>query len=456
MRLRIRPSPLRSVEVTVPGDKSIAHRWLMLAAAADGASELVGLPSALDVRSTARCLAEVVPGARSSLSGWAGPPPANPEVSGFTWDAASGEASMSALRIEGEGWNGLASGAHTLDCGNSGTTMRLLIGLLAAGPGDVRFIGDESLSRRPMERVAEPLRHMRADVETTNGTPPVTLRGGALHGTVETLGIASSQVKSAILLAGLRAEGTTTVRQATQTRDHTERALRHLGADISIAPGKVAVAGSDLPSFRGTLPGDPSSAAFLLVAAAMAGCALRIRGVGLNPTRTAFLDVLRAAGCEIDAQVVTTEVGEPAGELALAARPSDLHAVTTSADRFPAIADEIPALAVLAAAADGPSRFAGADELRVKESDRLRGVVEGLRGLGADVDVDGDDLLVGGGGIRGGNVGGGGDHRLAMAFAVAATAAREETTIDGIEAAEVSFPGFLATLRRLGAEADVG
>jgi 3-phosphoshikimate 1-carboxyvinyltransferase len=455
MRLRIRPSPLRIADVTVPGDKSIAHRWLMLASVGEGASELTGLPVALDVRSTARCLAEVVPVARSSLSSWLGSPPANTEVSGFTWDASGEEASISPLRIEGKGWKELASGAHTLDCGNSGTTMRLLMGLFAAGPGDLRFIGDESLSRRPMDRVADPLRHMGADVETSNGTPPVAVKGRALHGTVEALQIASSQVKSAIILAGLRAEGTTTVRQSIQTRDHTERALKHLGAEVSIAPGEVAVTASDLPSFHGTVPGDPSSAAFLLVAAAIAGCAMRIHGVGLNPTRTGFLDVLRAAGCEIEEHLATTEVGEPVGELVLAARSRDLNAVTTSAERFPAIADEIPALAVLAAVAGGPSEFAGAGELRVKESDRLHGVVEGLRALGADADAEGDDLLVGGGGIRGGNVDGGADHRLAMAFAVAGTAAREETTIEGIEAAEVSFPGFVATLRRLGAEAEV-
>src|SRR4051812_8089748 len=196
MRLRIRPSPLRNADVTVPGDKSIAHRWLMLATVADGASELVGLPDALDVRSTARCLAEVISSGRSSLSEWAGPSPANPELSGFTWDASDGGVSMPALRVEGERWEGLAPGAHTLDCGNSGTTMRLLMGLLGAGPGDLRFVGDESLTRRPMERVAEPLRRMGARIETTNGTPPVTLRGGAIHGAVETLEIASSQVKS--------------------------------------------------------------------------------------------------------------------------------------------------------------------------------------------------------------------------------------------------------------------
>ncbi|MFL5766537.1 MAG: 3-phosphoshikimate 1-carboxyvinyltransferase [Actinomycetota bacterium] len=455
MRVVITPSPLRSADVTVPGDKSIAHRWLMLAAVADGASELGGLPAALDVRSTSRCLAEIVPSARESLSEWAGPTRANPEVPGFTWDTTSVESPNPPLRIEGQGWRGLAPGRQTLDCGNSGTTMRLLMGLLAAGPGDRTFKGDESLSRRPMERVAGPLRRMGADISTTKGVPPVRLRGTPLRGADETLPIASSQVKSAILLAGLRAEGTTTVRQTPQTRDHTERALRHLGADVSVAPGEVTIAASDLPSFRGALPGDPSSAAFLLVASAISSCALRIAQVGLNPTRTAFLDILRAAGCEIEERAASTEVGEPAGELILAPRSNELRGVTTSAEQFPLLADELPALAILAAAAEDPSRFTGVGELRVKESDRLRGIVDGLRALGADAEVEEDDLLVAGGGIRGGHVDGGSDHRLAMAFAVAGTAAREETSVDGIEAAEVSFPGFVGTLHELGAETDI-
>src|SRR5205085_162599 len=329
-------------------------------------------------------------------------------------------------------------------------------GLLAAGPGELRFTGDESLSRRPMERVAAPLRRMGADIRTTDGTPPVTVHGTALHGVDETLQLASSQVKSAILLAGLRAEGTTTVRQPSQTRDHTERALANLGAEVTIGPEEITVGPSNLGSFRGTLPGDPSSAAFLLVAATIAGCALTVRGVGLNPTRTEFLEVLREAGALLETRVTSTEVGEPLGDVILAPRTVQLRPIEIPAERFPLLADEIPILAVLAASAPGPSRFAGTGELRVKETDRLSGVADGLSGLGMNVRVDGDDLLVTGGGIRGGSVEARGDHRLAMAFAVAGTAAKEPTTVDGIEAAEVSFPGFVATLQSLGAEVDAG
>jgi 3-phosphoshikimate 1-carboxyvinyltransferase len=348
----------------------------------------------------------------------------------------------------------LTESADALDCGNSGTTMRLLMGLLAAGPGHVRLVGDPSLSRRPMERVAEPLRRMGADIRTTDGRAPVEIRAAGLRGVEETLLLASSQVKSAIILAALRAAGTTTLLQPSQTRDHTERALAHLGASVTIGDGTVTVSASDLPAFHGRLPGDPSSAAFLLVAAAIAGCGLLVRGVGLNPTRTAFLDVLREAGCDVGENVEAEEVGEPVGRIELAPRARDLGPITSVPERFPLLADEIPVLAVLAANATGPSRFAGAGELRLKESDRLGGIVEGLRGLGADADVDDDDLLVGGGGIRGGAVSADGDHRMAMAFAVAATAAREETTIEGMEAADVTFPGFLGALRQLGAKVD--
>ncbi|MFL5738091.1 MAG: 3-phosphoshikimate 1-carboxyvinyltransferase [Actinomycetota bacterium] len=455
MRVHVTPSRLRDAELRVPGDKSIAHRWLILAAVAEGRSDLIGVPAGLDLRSTARCLAQVNPRATTGLSQWVNAHVSGGEVGSFTWDEPARERSASSVRIEGEGWDALRAPSERLDCGNSGTTMRLLMGLLSAGPGDVVFVGDESLSRRPMERVAEPLRRMGADIRTTRGTPPVTLHEAAVRGIDETLEIASSQVKSAILLAALRADGETIVRQASQTRDHTERALLYLGAAVTIATGAITVHASDVPGFRGVVPGDPSSAAFLIVAAAIAGSALRVREVGMNPTRTAFLDVLREAGCEIEARVESSEVGEPVGELLLAPRTTGLRGLSTSRERFPLLADEIPALAVLAAAADGPSRFSGAGELRVKESDRLSGIVEGLRALGADAAVEGDDLVVAGGGIRGGSVDGGADHRLAMAFAIAATAATDKTTIEGIEAAEVSFPGFLAALRRLGAEIDL-
>src|SRR3954447_5407734 len=375
MRVHVAPAELHDAEVRVPGDKSIAHRWLMLASVAEGGSKLIGLPAALDVRSTARCLAEVNPQVSIGLRQWANAPAPGDEGGSFTWDDSASGSSASPVHVEGEGWQTLRAPSQPLDCGNSGTTMRLLMGLLSAGPGEVVLAGDESLSRRPMERVAEPLRRMGAEIRTTRGTPPGTLRGAALLGVDETLALASSQVKSAVLLAGLRADGETIVRQPAQTRDHTERALSHLGAAVTIAPGAISVRASDIPGFGGVVPGDPSSAAFLLVAAAIAGSALHVRSVGLNPTRTAFLDVMREAGCEIEARIDSDEVGEPLGDLHLEPRTTELRGVSTGSERFPLLADEIPALAVLAAVAEGPSRFSGAGELRVKESDRLSGIV---------------------------------------------------------------------------------
>jgi 3-phosphoshikimate 1-carboxyvinyltransferase len=454
MRVRIEPAALRSAEIRVPGDKSIAHRWLILAALARGTSELVELPEALDVRSTAACLAALAPSSEATLGEWSRLGRPDGEVGSFTWGASASGPSMSPLRIEGEGWEGLTDPSDALDCGNSGTTIRLLMGVLAASQVKARLVGDESLSRRPMERVARPLRQMGAHIRTTDGGPPVEVEGRPLSGIDETLVVASSQVKSAVLLAGLRATGRTVVRQPAQTRDHTERALAFLGADLTVEPGLITVARSELSGFRGTAPGDPSSAAFLLVAAALAGCGLVVHGVGLNPTRTAFLDVLRRAGLSIEERVLSEEVGEPVGEIELSTRTSDIRSMSVGGEEFPLIADEIPVLAAVAANVEAgrSSRFAGARELRVKETDRLSGIVEGIRGLGGDAEVDGDDLVVHGGGLAGGSADAHGDHRLAMALAVAATSARGRSEISGMESAEVSFPGFLPTLRQLGAE----
>jgi 3-phosphoshikimate 1-carboxyvinyltransferase len=456
MRVRIEPAALRNAEITVPGDKSIAHRWLILATLARGRSELGGLPQALDVRSTASCLAALAPGSGEALMEWGRPARPDSEVPGFTWDSPSPHPTMSPLRVEGEGWESLRDPSDALDCGNSGTTMRLLMGVVAASQAGARLVGDESLSRRPMERVAGPLRQMGAHIRTTDGGPPVAVEGRSLAGIDEVLAVASSQVKGAILLAALRASGRTVVRQPAQTRDHTERALAFLGADVTVEPGVITVARSDLHGFRGTAPGDPSSAAFLLVAAALAGRGLVVHGVGLNPTRTAFLDVLRRSGLSIEERILSEEVGEPIGEIELSARTSDLRAVSVQAEEFPRIADEIPVLAAVAAnvGTGGSSRFAGARELRIKETDRLSGIVEGIRGLGGDAEIEGDDLLVRGGGLAGGSAESRGDHRLAMALAVAATSARSGSEISGMESADISFPGFLPTLRQLGAEVD--
>jgi 3-phosphoshikimate 1-carboxyvinyltransferase len=338
----------------------------------------------------------------------------------------------------------------TLDCGNSGTTLRLLSGVLASCPFESRLVGDASLSSRPMERVAEPLRAMGARVETVGGHPPVIIRGGALEGIRHVAAVPSAQVKGAILFAGLEAEGETSVAEPAPTRDHTERALRHLGAPIRVEDGRVAVAAFRHEGFAATVPGDVSSAAFLLVAAALSGRALSIEGVGLNPSRTALLRVLDRMGVGTTTEALEDELGEPVGRLTV--EPCT-GLVGTSVDRaeLPLVIDEIPALAMLAAHAEGETWFRGAGELRVKESDRLGGVVEALQALGGDAGVEGDDLVVAGGRLSGGRASSQGDHRMAMAIAAGAIGAVGAVTIDGMEAAEVSFPGYVATLSALGA-----
>jgi 3-phosphoshikimate 1-carboxyvinyltransferase len=328
--------------------------------------------------------------------------------------------------------------------------MRLMSGVLAACPFEARLVGDASLSARPMERVAEPLRKMGAHVETAGGHPPVVVRGGALEGIRHVAAVPSAQVKSAILLAGLEADGETSIAEPAPTRDHTERALRHLGVPVRVEDGRVALTAFRYEGFAATVPGDVSSAAFLLVAAALSGRALSIEGVGLNPSRTYLLRVLDRMGVRTSTDVLGDECGEPVG--VLSAEPC-AGVTGTAVDRaeLPLLIDEIPALAMLAAHAEGESRFRGAGELRVKESDRLGGMVEAIRDLGGRARVEGDDLVVAGGGLAGGRASSGGDHRMAMAIAAGGLAATGPVTIDGMEAAEVSFPGFVDTLSALGA-----
>lgn len=432
----------------VPGDKSIAHRWLMLAATAEGTSTLEGLPAALDVRSTARCLAASSGSAGLTLQQWAGNP--RVEGDGFTWDTPGGSSPESSLVIEGEGFSGLRPAQGPLDCENSGTTMRLLCGLLAGTGFEATLIGDPSLSRRPMERVAEPLRMMGARVETEAGHPPVRISGGRLKGILYAPPVPSAQVKSAVLLAGLSAEGETVVQEAVPTRDHTERALRALGAAVRLEPGSIAVSRSQHRGFEARLPGDPSSAAYLMAAAAVCGVPLELREVGLNPTRTRFLDVMRRMGVAVAERVEGLSLGEPFGSVVVSPTAA-LGATVVTAEELPLVVDEIPVLAALASCAEGVSRFEGAAELRVKESDRLAGLAEGLRGLGSRARVSGDTLEVGVGTSSGGGAGALGDHRLAMAFVVAALGAASASVVDGIEAADVSFPGFVGLMRGLGA-----
>jgi 3-phosphoshikimate 1-carboxyvinyltransferase len=465
MRIRVSPGGVVAGEARVPGDKSIAHRLLLLAAIGSGSSALRGLPAALDVAATARAIVVLLGDGGAGLEGWLR------RIEG----RGSGEGDLEVgpeVEVEGAWREALRAPAAPIDCANSGTTMRLLAGMLAAARFGTTLDGDESLRSRPMERVAEPLRRMGAVVETTNGRPPVAVRGARLAGIRHETPVPSAQVKGAVLLAGIAADGTTQVVESAQTRDHTERLLSALGApvrqtradaplrDSNSSPAAagwacaVAVERFQVPAFSATTPGDVSSAAFIAGAAVLTGGAVTVTGVGLNPSRLRFLDVFARMGARVEREVDREELGEPVGTLRVAA-DGPLTGTAVTAAELPEVIDEIPLLAVVAALAAGESRFEGAGELRVKESDRLAGLRDLIRGLGGDADVDGDALVVRGGGLEGGVVDGGGDHRMAMAAVVGALAARGPSEVVGAEAAAVSYPAFARTLRGLGARVEV-
>jgi 3-phosphoshikimate 1-carboxyvinyltransferase len=331
--------------------------------------------------------------------------------------------------------------------------MRLMAGILVACPFESTLIGDASLSARPMERVAEPLRAMGGAIRTTDGHAPLEIRGGDLHGIEHVCAVPSAQVKSAILLAGVAAEGPTSVLEPARTRDHTERALAHLGATVRAQDLRITIEPFAHEGFAAEVPGDVSSALFLIAAAALTGRSLTVTGVGLNPTRTHLLEVLARMGVATRVEVERDELGEPVGTI-LVAEAADLRGTTVTEEELPLLIDEVPVLAMLAAHAAGETWFLGAGELRLKESNRLGGVADAIRELGGAAGVEGDDLVVAGGGLRGGRVSSGGDHRLAMAFAVAGLAAEGSVTVEEMEAADVSFPGFARTLAGLGARVE--
>lgn len=422
MKWRIAPSQVGG-DAEVPGDKSIGHRALLLAGLADGVSRIHNLPSGGDVRATARCLTSlgsvvVVDGAGVSVRGgcdWQRPP-------------------------------------APLDAGNSGTTMRLLAGVLAGQPFPSCLVGDPSLSRRPMERVVLPLRQMGARIESTDGTAPLLINSASLHGIEYTLSVASAQVKSSVLLAGLHATGTTTVVEPVATRDHTERMLQATGVEVQRHSTAVSVQGGSRPApFEMTVPGDPSSAAFLAAAAVLTGGNLTIRDVGINPTRIGFLQVLQRMGSPVRFEAAADEMGEPVGNISVSGRPR--RPVTVDEEEVPLLVDELPLVALLATQADGRCVVSGAAELRKKESDRIEGVAQGLRALGAQIEPRPDGWLIEGPSrLRGARVESMGDHRLAMMLAVAGLIAEGETVVEGAEAADISFPGFVETLSALGGE----
>jgi 3-phosphoshikimate 1-carboxyvinyltransferase len=414
--------------IVVPGDKSISHRYALLAAIARGASTIRGYAPGGDCASTLACLTALGVEIVRSNQHDDGP----------------------VVSITGRGASGLASPRGPLDCGNSGSTMRMLLGVLASHPVTATMTGDRSLSRRPMRRVMAPLVRMGAQIDAAEGDrPPLTVRGGRLEGIAFVPEVPSAQVKSAVLLAGLRANGRSQVTESTLTRDHTERALRAFGGSVDVDGLTIAVdGGQTLTGLSARVPGDLSSAAFpAAAAAALPGSDITITGVGLNPTRAAFLDVLRRFGVSVAADIVDQWQGEPVGTIRV--RAGGLGRLELGADIVPSIIDELPVLGALATAG-GELRVTGAAELRVKESDRIAALVAGLRALGADADELPDGFHIRGGRpLTGGTVEAHDDHRLAMAFAIAALTARGPVTIRGADAAAVSYPTFFADLDRL-------
>jgi 3-phosphoshikimate 1-carboxyvinyltransferase len=416
--------------IRVPGDKSISHRYALLAAIADGRTTIRHYAPGADCASTLTCLRAL---------GVA-----------IEHQAAENPDDSSLVVITGRGVRGLTPPSAPLDCGNSGSTMRILAGVVAGHAFSCTLSGDRSLSRRPMHRIIGPLSRMGARLDAAEGDrPPITIHGANLTGIDFIPEVPSAQVKSAVLLAGLQAQGRTRVTEAASTRDHTERALAAFGACVEKDGGSIQVEGGQrLRAFDVRVPGDISSAAFPAVAAAaLKGSDVRIEGVGLNPSRTGFVDVLRRFGASIEAVVSEERQGEPVG--AITVRHGSLAEVEILPPEVPGIIDELPALGALATFG-GSLRVTGAGELRVKESDRISAFVNGLRALGADAEELPDGFHVRGGTpLSGGIVHAHDDHRLAMALAIAALGARSPVTIEGAHVVNVSYPGFFDDLERL-------
>ncbi|MGA0027741.1 MAG: 3-phosphoshikimate 1-carboxyvinyltransferase [Steroidobacteraceae bacterium] len=423
-RWRSEPGGRVSGTLTVPGDKSVSHRSLMLGGIAEGLTRVQGFLESEDCLATLRALEAMGVGIERQGSG--------------------------AIVVRGRGLSGLSQPAHSLDMGNAGTAIRLFTGLLCGQRFSSELFGDASLMKRPMERVARPLRDMGAMVHTTDGRPPVTVEGGRLlRGIQHQLEVASAQVKSAILLAGLYAEGETTVLEPAVTRDHTERMLRAFGVRVESSDLRVRLWPGPLTGCDLTVPGDFSSAAFFIVAALLAGEGpVEIRAVGVNPTRTGLLDILRLMGARIEVCNQRRYGDEPVADLHV--YPGPLNGIDVPVGLVPLAIDEFPVLFVAAAAARGVTRVTGAAELRVKESDRIGVMAEGLRALGIRAEPSADGMLVEGGDLQGGVIDSHGDHRIAMSFAVAGLVSRQPIQIDDTNNVATSFPGFLDLARTCG------
>jgi 3-phosphoshikimate 1-carboxyvinyltransferase len=424
MQQRISPASAITGAITLPGDKSISHRYAMISAIASGESRILNYSTGADCHSTLGCVRAL----------------------GIDVEVAGTE-----VRIKGKGLDGLRAPAADLDAGNSGSTIRMLSGILAAQPFATRIFGDESLSRRPMQRIMGPLAEMGAEIGAREGKfPPLEIHGARLRPIDYTLPVPSAQVKTCVLFAGLFADGQTSVSEPVASRDHTEIALREFGADLRTAQRRITLTGR--PHLTGRelmVPADLSSAAFFIVAALLVpGSQLTIRGVGLNPTRSALLDFLVGMGAKILIPTLESRNGELIGDIVV--QHSDLKGGTVEGALTAALIDEIPVLAVLGAATEEGIIVKDAGELRVKETDRIRTVVDNLRRLGVEAEERADGMAIPGRQkFRAGEFDSFGDHRIAMAFAVAALCADGESAIDGAEAASVSYPEFWSTLARI-------
>lgn len=426
MYITVEPSVLHNGQITVPGDKSISHRALILGAIAEGQTRIRGFLNAEDCLSTMEALRDM--------------------------GVHIEQRTETAVLVEGGGPSGLGQPTGPLDMGNSGTAMRLFAGLLAAQSFDSKLVGDASLNQRPMNRVIKPLTDMGAKIYSADGWPPLEIKGGqTLTGILFQPDVASAQVKSAVLLAGLYAEGETSIVERAVTRDHTERMLRAMGANLNVGerqiimPGKQVLQGIDVE-----VPGDLSSAAFIVLVALLArDCELVIRNVGVNTTRTGALDILRGMGANIGIDNVRLLGEEPVADITI--RSSKLTGIEVEPSKVPTAIDEFPMLFVAAACARGKTTFSGIGELRVKESDRIAVMCEGLQRLGVKVEESEDGAVVyGTTALGGGTINSHGDHRVAMAFACAGTVATHPLRIDNSGPVATSFPGFVDCLKNLG------
>ena len=423
MQQRISPASALTGSITLPGDKSISHRYAMIASLAEGDTRIANYSTGADCHSTLECMRAL-----------------GIEIEGQGTEFV----------IHGKGLDGLRAATRDLDAGNSGSTIRMLSGILAGQTFRSRIFGDESLSRRPMQRIMKPLTEMGARIRARDDKfPPLEIEGAKLHSIDYALPVPSAQVKTCVLLAGLFAEGETSVTETVRSRDHTEIALREFGADLRVTRQKITLAGR--PKLAGrelVVPSDLSSAAFFLVAALLVpGSRLSIHGVGLNPTRSALLDFLCGMGAKIQIPELESVNGELVGEIQV--EHSVVRGGVIEGGLAAALIDEIPVLAVLGAASEQGLTVKGAAELRMKETDRIRTVVDNLRRLGVEAEELPDGMAIPGRQkFRAAEFDSFGDHRIAMAFAVAALRADGESVIHGAEAASVSFPEFWTTLAR--------